>query len=118
MKTPEDIKNALRQCNMCGDCRKCAYFNNGCELRIELGDTELTADALVYIKRLEDELTDTRMALSLNWKLCTICKYPRNHPCDNKNGDCDRCVSTTCECHVCKTSCGAEIFEWNGGADD
>lgn len=53
MKTTEEIKTALRQCNIRGDCRKCAYFNDGCELRIELGDTELTADALAYIEQLE-----------------------------------------------------------------
>lgn len=47
MKTPEEIKTALRDCGN-DDCRGCAYGDNWavCQRRMEL-------DALEYIEKLE-----------------------------------------------------------------
>ena len=48
MKTPDEIKKAVSLCILCERCTDCPYHHTGCM-------TELCADALAYIKQLEEE---------------------------------------------------------------
>lgn len=48
MKTPDEIKEAVSLCILCGRCADCPYRHTGCM-------TALNADVLAYIKQLEAE---------------------------------------------------------------
>lgn len=46
--TPDEIKKSVSSCVLCGRCAYCKYRHTGCM-------TALSADALAYIKQLEEE---------------------------------------------------------------
>lgn len=50
MKTPEEIKRAMKGCAK-DDCRECAYYKNRATCM-----EEMMVDALAYIRQLEAEL--------------------------------------------------------------
>ena len=52
MKTPDEIKKALKQCIYEISCRGCPYVGADCD--------DLDADALGYIQQLEAALTDAK----------------------------------------------------------
>lgn len=83
MKTPDEIKKAVRLCILCERCTDCPYRKTGCM-------AALSADALAYIKQLEGQID--RML-------------------DYMHGDCGACKHRNVH-GLAGTTCGDCVMEW------
>ena len=105
MKTPDEIKKALKLCGR-GCYPGCPYKSFEC---VE----ELSRDALEYIQRLEKErdalLADLRDADMLE---CAHCAHyiPVGAQCEGE-GDCLECDYKNCACNGCW---GNSNWKWRG----
>lgn len=124
MKTPDDIKKALRICSgkLLDYCDACNYCNwsSDCEC-----NSRMCADALEYIQQLEnhigeltekvaqlDHVTRERDALLEIVKELGECNYCKHDSyCPHTIPDCMNCKDGNCQCY----SCGHQSkWQWSG----
>ena len=124
MKTPEEIKKALRICSgkLLDYCDACNYCNWSSDCAC---NSRMCADALDYIQQLEnhigeltekvaqlDHVTRERDALVEIVKElgeCNYCKH--NSYCQHRIPDCRNCKDGNCQCY----SCGHQSkWQWSG----
>ena len=68
MKTPEEIKHALRCKGFDEECDQCAYRSVNCGIKAEL-------DALAYIEQLEEQIQLMKIQMHGD---CGVCKHRSN----------------------------------------
>ena len=124
MKTPDEIKKALRICSgkLLDYCDACNYCNWSSDCAC---NSRMCADALDYIQQLEhhigeltekvaqlDHVTRERDALLEIVKElgeCNYCKH--NSYCPHTIPDCMNCKDGNCQCY----SCGHQSkWQWSG----
>lgn len=97
MKTPEEIKYALRWCYARDGRNECF----GCPYRHEDCDGALYADALSYIQQLEDHIRDLTKALSVALDDApAVDAEPVRHGKWKSMGDCGVTECSACEWNI------------------
>ena len=124
MKTPDEIKKALRICSgkLLDYCDACNYCNWSSDCAC---NSRMCADALDYIQELENhigELTekvaqldhvtrerDALLEIVKELGECNYCKH--NSYCPHTIPDCMNCKDGNCKCY----SCGHQSkWQWSG----
>ena len=124
MKTPDEIKKALRICSgkLLDYCDACNYCNWSSDCAC---NSRMCADALDYIQELENhigELTekvaqldhvtrerDALLEIVKELGECNYCKH--NSYCPHTIPDCMNCKDENCKCY----SCGHQSkWQWRG----
>ena len=124
MKTPDEIKKALRICSgkLLDYCDACNYCNWSSDCAC---NSRMCADALDYIQQLENhigELTekvaqldhvtrerDALLEIVKELGECNYCKH--NSYCPHTIPDCMNCKDGNCQCY----SCGHQSkWQWSG----
>ena len=124
MKTPDEIKKALRICSgkLLDYCDACNYCNWSSDCAC---NSRMCADALDYIQQLENhigELTekvaqldhvtrerDALLEIVKELGECNNCKH--NSYCPHTIPDCMNCKDGNCQCY----SCGHQSkWQWSG----
>lgn len=117
MKTPDEIKRALKCCADDGFCSPCPYRKNKATCM-----QEMNTDALNCIERLQAERLALIYTADTYRGLCTICKHERKSEtlaaiCQANDYSCDNCAAS-CSCQECIQSHGAKGFAWYGGTSE
>ena len=124
MKTPDEIKKALRICSgkLLDYCDACNYCNWSSDCAC---NSRMCADALEYIQQLEhhigeltekvaqlDQVTRERDALLELVKELGACAYCKHDSyCPHTIPDCMNCKDGNCQCY----SCGHQSkWQWSG----
>jgi len=75
MRSPEEIKNAMRGCHSFGSCSECPYFSFQVTLSCK---RQRNADALALIQQLEAERD---VAVSELVGTCQVCRWEETEKC-------------------------------------
>lgn len=121
MKTPEEIKKVLAECDEGYACKRisCPYDDGRSIYNGSRCMLDARKDALAYIRQLERErnalLEDLRDADRIDCEHCASYDGAATKECEDADYLCDKCTRTDCPCSTCRD---CSNWEWRGIQND